>query len=203
MFNGGCSSSWVSQAGVVPHQSSRLKDILVHALRAFSLYRVASPARVCSIHDFITGANSPESGTELKFPTAIGCFGSFSKPDFAVRINDSQLKQYLKPVVMLGEAKKDIDTQSSSPVHRVAAQLAWSAHQTLTILIMVAIDAHTRLGEKQRWKNMVVYYQPSQTHRFTFPPRPRSAFPPRPLYTELLMTHWVLWSTASSRESRR
>ena len=94
------------------------------------------------------------SGTELKFPTAIGCFGSFSRPDFATRIHSTNIKQYLGPIVTLGEAKKDFST--GTPVtqfhrHRVAAQLAWSAHPTLTIMILTAIKQH--LQERQKAEN--------------------------------------------------
>jgi len=94
------------------------------------------------------------SGTELKFPTAIGCFGSFSRPDFVTRIHSTNIKQYLGPIVTLGEAKKDFSTGTPATQfhrHRVAAQLAWSAHPTLTIMILTAIKQH--LQERQKAEN--------------------------------------------------
>ncbi|KAF8576731.1 hypothetical protein K439DRAFT_1622623 [Ramaria rubella] len=86
------------------------------------------------------------SGTEVRFPTAIGCFGSFPMPDFASRLDASILQSgnglppSFRPVVLLGEGKRIINIiqddglPSNSPEqHRVTAQLAWAAQPTLSI----------------------------------------------------------------------
>ena len=120
--------------------------------------------------DFPQTLTLPRSGTELKFPTAIGCFDSFSKPDFAARINATHIKQNLRPLVILGEAKKDFYTytsRSEAHMQTVAAQLAWSAQPTLTIMIMAAIGAHKRRIETTNGSKNVVSISSVPSPRFT------------------------------------
>jgi hypothetical protein len=95
------------------------------------------------------------SNTEVRFPTAIGCFGSFPKPDFASRLNvgvgiNKDIPAPFRPVVLVGEAKRKTPTkdegtkQNPSPAgaetQRLAAQLAWIVQPTLTLIIIDAVN---------------------------------------------------------------
>jgi hypothetical protein len=94
------------------------------------------------------------SGNQIKFPTAVGCFGSFPKPDFGTRVRDASesLPELFRPSVLIGEAKRSAmgkdKAMENKDAHsnRISAQLAWAVQPTL-----VAIIADTLLKwEKSR-----------------------------------------------------
>jgi len=139
-------------------QNLRLNAISAHASPVFFILGVAPPVRAYSVLGLLPDADSLRSGTELKFPNAISCFSSFPKPNFAARINATHIKPYLRPLVILGEAKKDFYNQTpweTAHLQPVAAQLAWSAQPTLNIMILAAVSDHKQKMAQEGLRNMV------------------------------------------------
>ncbi|KAF8576730.1 hypothetical protein K439DRAFT_1640271 [Ramaria rubella] len=108
--------------------------------------------RLCLAGFFkITGCTT-FSNTEVKFPTAVGCFGRFSRPVLASRLDasvhpwENKVPPSFRPVVLLCDGGNPIDSENGGLSygapngHRLAAQLAWAAHPTLVVII-----AHTML----------------------------------------------------------
>ena len=68
---------------------------------------------------------------------------------------------------MLGEGKKNFHTKmsrSGAHVHEVACQLAWSAHPTLTIMILCAMADHRKQIQEKGLKNAVCIHSMYLVH---------------------------------------
>ncbi|KAL6299367.1 hypothetical protein BKA93DRAFT_829937 [Sparassis latifolia] len=108
------------------------------------------------------------SSTALKYPTILGCFGSYSRPDVACQISVERLPgiKFCRPLVLAGEARrpqnrvpqKDAPSGSATPsdespvrLPRPALKLAWAFQPTLELFIM---DLITRYGNpsENTWK---------------------------------------------------
>ncbi|KAL6299364.1 hypothetical protein BKA93DRAFT_931532 [Sparassis latifolia] len=126
------------------------------------------------------------SSTTLKYPTILGCFGSYPRPHTACQISAEQLPgiKFCRPLVLAGEAKKqqnyvpqeDAPSGSANPhgkpqvrLPRPASQLAWAFQPALELFIVELITKYKNPGGKtwkEEWDPLA--YAPIPSHMVVF-----------------------------------